>query len=151
MKKVYRHVRIGHEVRVMLFMAMMALMVAPVQSGVAIVVAADSQIGNLSQSQVKNVFLGKLVVLPDGSTVTPIYQQSETAVFSEFNDTVLAKTESQITQYWARRVFAGKGSPPNSLADDKAVKAFVISLTGGVGYISVDAVDSTVKVVFRQE
>lgn len=151
MKKVNCHVNIGHEVRVMLFMVMMTLMVAPVQSGVAVVVAADSQIGNLSQSQVKNVFLGKMVVLPNGDKVSPVYQQAELPIYSEFNEKVLAKTESQITQYWARRVFAGKGAPPDSLADDKAVKAFVISLSGGVGYISTDAIDSSVKVVFRQE
>lgn len=120
-------------------------------AGVAVVVAPGSGIGELSGSQVKNVFLGKLDVVSGGVQVEPVNQSDDGALYAEFCDKILNKTVEQLSQYWARRVFSGKGTPPRSLDSDAAVKAYVGSMPNAIGYISSDAVDSSVKVIYRAD
>jgi hypothetical protein len=47
-------------------------------------------------------------------------------------------------------VFTGKGTPPKEVADDAAVKSFVATTPGAVGYIDESKVDASVKVLLKK-
>ena len=88
--------------------------------------SADS----LTSVQVKNIFLGKLTSLPDGTKVTVIEHKGGDAVKEEFYDKVVGKAPSQLKAYWAKIIFTGEGFPPKAHSGDKAVKNHVAVTNG---------------------
>ena len=100
----------------------------------------------VTNDELAKVYLGSSARL-DGVSVKPIDQAEGAPARSQFYDKVVGKSESQLKRYWSQRVFSGKGKPPPSLADDQAVKDWVATTPGGIGYIDGGAVDGSVKVL----
>ena len=65
----------------------------------------------------------------------------------KFYTDVVGKSEAQLKRHWSQLVFTGKGKPPPSVADDQAVKDWVASTPGAIGYIDGGSVDASVKVL----
>jgi ABC-type phosphate transport system substrate-binding protein len=100
----------------------------------------------VTNDELSKVYLGNSKSL-GGVDVNPVDQAEGSGTRGEFYDKVVGKSESQLKRYWSQRVFSGKGKPPPSLADDQAVKDWVASTPGGIGYIDSGAVDGSVKVL----
>ena len=100
----------------------------------------------VNNDELAKVYLGNSKSL-GGVDVNPVDQSEGSGARGEFYDKVVGKSESQLKRYWSQRVFSGKGKPPPSLADDQAVKDWVASTPGGIGYIDGGAVDGSVKVL----
>lgn len=126
-------------------------LVSQASAGVVVIVSPDSNIDSLSKSQVKSVFLGKVKSLPNGETAVPVNQSESSPVYDAFNKNVLGKSSAKILQYWASRVFSGKGSPPEVVPDDKAVIEFVKSQKGAIGYVDSSSADDSVKVIYSAD
>lgn len=120
-------------------------------AGVAVIVSANNNTQSLSQAHVKSIFLGKTNKLPDGTTVVPVYQTETSETYKQFNSTVLEKNNKQLLNFWAKRVFTGKGVPPKALENDQAVISHVKTIPGGIGYIDSRSVDASVKVIYQAE
>lgn len=114
---------------------------------VVVISNASSNISKASSEQVMNLFLGKSDSLSGVNGLQAIDQQEGNSVRDRFYDSTGNKTSSQVRAYWARIIFSGKGKPPQALPSDAEVKKFVAGNTSAIGYISKDAVDSTVKVI----
>lgn len=127
------------------------LFAGQVSAAVAVVVSADSNLSSMTKGEIRSVFLGKKRVLPNGIEAAPVNQPEKSAIYDAFNEDVLEKPSSKVLQYWARRVFSGKGSPPQTVDDDAAVKSHVTSTRGGIGYIDSSSVDGSVKVLYRAD
>ncbi|HHS84218.1 MAG TPA: phosphate ABC transporter substrate-binding protein [Gammaproteobacteria bacterium] len=122
------------------------------QSAVADIVVITNKASNvdtLSASQVKALFLQKEKSFADGSSVMLSDQNSGSAVRKEFGKKILGKSQKKLKRYWSKRVFAGKGVPPKVVGDDTAVKEWVAKTPNSLGYINADALDDSVKVVFK--
>lgn len=102
---------------------------------------------SMTAQQVKALFLAKTKKL-SGVKAKPVDQQEGKSIRSAFVKKVLGKTEDQLKAYWARLAFSGKAVPPKLLSNDDAIKAFVASTPGGIGFIDKKNVDDSVKVVF---
>ena len=61
------------------------------------------------------------------------------------------KDASQIKAYWAKRVFTGKGTPPEIKPSESAVVRWVAGGSGRIGYVSAGAVDGSVRVLLRRQ
>jgi len=123
-------------------------------ASVAIASAEVAVIGNVSTSsldakQVKSIFLGKTDKLPDGSAVEVIDIKEGSAVRDEFYGKVVGKNTSRIKAYWGKRIFTGKGTPPDTVAFEADVKAWVAGASGRIGYVSAGALDGSEKVLLR--
>ena len=114
---------------------------------IAVIVNPGSGISSLSAGDAKKIFLAKTKKLPNGKSAMLVEQAEGSAVRDAFNDKVLKKSSSQYKAYWSKIIFSGKGSPPKSVADDAAVKAFVAGNANAIGYIDSGAVDGTVSAV----
>ncbi len=126
-------------------------LVSQASAGVVVIVSPDSNIDSLSKSQVKSVFLGKVKSLPNGETAVPVNQAETSPVYDTFNKKILGKSSTKVLQYWASRVFSGKGSPPEVVPDDQAVIEFVKSKKGAIGYIDSASASGSVKVIFSTD
>ena len=126
-------------------------LVSQASAGVVVIVSPDSGLDGLSKSQIKSVFLGKVKNLPNGEAAVPVNQAESSPVYDAFNQKVLGKSSAKVLQYWASRVFSGKGSPPEVVPDDKAVIEFVKSNKGAIGYIDSASADGSVKVIYSAD
>lgn len=120
----------------------------PAQGETVVIVSKQSAIAQLSEVEVKAIFLGKMTKLPSGTDIHVLLQDATTAVHAEFLDRLLAKTDAQFKSLWARRVFTGAVTPPLQLTDDRAVLDHIARVPGSIGYVSHDAVTDSVRVVY---
>jgi ABC-type phosphate transport system substrate-binding protein len=101
------------------------------------------------ENTVKNLYLGKTVQLDNGVRVEVVDLPNGSPVREEFYQKVIGKDTTQIRAYWAKRIFTGKGSPPETRLDEQAVVRWVKEAPGRIGYVSAEAVDGTVRVLMR--
>ena len=117
------------------------------QAELAIIAHPSNTLSGIDQSEVERIYLGRSRSFPGGGAVKPMDQAPGNPMRDKFFASVLGMTEAQVTGYWSRRMFSGKGTPPDTLTDDLAVKARVANDPTGLGYVREDVVDSSVKVL----
>lgn len=130
--------------RILTIVALALLTASPAFAG-KVVVAANSSQGSLDKAGVQAIFLGRTAQV-GGQPAVVVFQKGPTR--APFESGVVGRAGAQLASHWSRLVFTGRAKAPEDLADDAAVKAKVASTPGAIGYISDDAVDGTVKVLF---
>jgi ABC-type phosphate transport system substrate-binding protein len=103
----------------------------------------------LSNEQIKSIFLGKLKNLPDGSKVIPLGRGEKSDIYSNFNKKILKKSNKQIKAYWSRLVFTGRDVPPKIIDTDADILDLVSKNPSLIGYISSGRADNSVRVVLE--
>jgi len=122
---------------------------APLWAEVVVIGHPGITADSLSVKQVAKIWLGKSKRIPGGGKAKVVDQKPGSAVRDEFYKKAVRKTDSQLKSYWAKVMFTGKGAPPKALADDAAVKDWVVATPGGLGYVDSGSVDDKVKVLLR--
>ncbi len=115
---------------------------------IAVIVHAGHAESSLTKNQVRAIFLGKTSKYPGGGAAEPVGQAEDSLLYASFVEKVLRKNTAKLKAYWASRVFSGKGTPPQSLSDDEAIKDHVSKHKEAIGYVASDSVDDSVKVIF---
>lgn len=130
--------------------ALVALLLIPLNliADVLVVTGAKSPSITLSKNQLRDIFLGKVASLPDGSSATPIDQPESNPLRDEFYSKVANMSAAQAKAHWAKLHFTGRGVPPREGTDSDDVKRIVNSTPGAIGYIEQHSLDSSVKVIF---
>lgn len=126
------------------------LLIQPAMAEIAVVVSAKSPVGNLTQEQVSQIFLGKASSFPGGQTAMPIDQSEGQAARDEFYTKVTGKSPAQLKAYWSKLIFTGKGQPPKEVPNAAEVKKLVANNPNTIAYIEKGSVDSSVKVVYSE-
>jgi ABC-type phosphate transport system substrate-binding protein len=140
------------------FRAAVALALSlPMLSGLAgadLLVIGNAQIGvsSLSEQMIGDLYLGKAVQLASGKRIQVVDLPNGHPAREEFYRRVLGRDPAQIRAYWAKRIFTGKGTPPEIRPDERAVIKWVSEAPGRIGYVRSEALyDSDVKVLLRKE
>ncbi len=120
-------------------------------AGVVVIVNPSAKVSEITPKQAKSLFLGKAKKLPDGEKAKVVDQSKSSASREVFLKKVLKKSEKKLKAYWSKQVFSGKASPPKQLDDDAAVKSYVSSTAGAIGYIDSASLDDSVKPVLTIE
>lgn len=117
------------------------------EADLAVVVSVDNPANSISEEELASVFLGKSRQLKGGTKVVPIDQLEGESPREEFYNRIIRKSQSQLNSYWSRLIFAGKGRPPYAVSNDQEVLEFVSANPNMIGYVDVDAVNDSVKVI----
>jgi ABC-type phosphate transport system substrate-binding protein len=115
---------------------------------VVVVVSSKSPVVALSKIQIADIFLGKTRRFPEGTPAVAIDQVDGSAARDEFYMRLTGKTAAQLTAYWSKIIFTGRGLPPSTVANSVEVKKRIIENPATIGYIDRSLVDGTVKVLF---
>ena len=115
---------------------------------IVVIVNAESKVKNLNSDYAKMIFMKKIKELPNGEVLIPLDQSSETEIYNTFYEAVANKSKSRMSQYWAKRVFTGKGEAPEILSSDEEVIRRVMNSIDSVGYINAESLVDGVKVVY---
>ncbi len=120
-----------------------------VSSAEIAVIVNPSNSENLTQADIKRIFLGKMKSYSNGSKIVPFNQNKSSNIKPLFDSTVLGKSPGQMKAYWSKILFSGKGKPPKAVPDDQAVLNAVISESAAIGYVDSANITDKVKVIAR--
>ncbi len=111
------------------------------------VIVHPSNGASLDAKTIEKLFLSKAKSFPGGGEAVPINQAEGAGPRLEFDEKVLGKSASQLTAYWSKLVFTGKGTPPKDVGSDAEVVSLIGANPNMIGYVDAGAVDGSVKVV----
>lgn len=114
---------------------------------VVVIVNSASPISSASADDIAQIFLGKRNDI-GGNDVVAVDQVEGNASRTVFYDKVVEKSPSQLTAYWSRLIFTGKGSPPEQVGSDAEVAEAVAEDEEAIGYVDSSAVTEGVKVIY---
>ena len=133
-----------------------ALLLTPVlasfshaETAVIVSLKNNNSYTSIDKDLITRIFLGKVSDFPDGTDVTPLYLKQGDYAREAFNRDFLSKSESQLSGYWSRLRFAGKGEAPEEVGSATELKALVANDPSLIGYIDSSDVDGTIKVVHQ--
>ena len=113
----------------------------PADAGDAFKVIVNAKLTGqaVSRETLAQVFLGRVDRWGDGKPIAAVDQSTTSPVRAAFSQAVLNMSILSVRQYWTRSIASGR-VPPLARSTDEDVIAFVSSRTGGVGYVSAEAI-----------
>ena len=114
---------------------------------IAVVVGTKSAIESVTLDTLRELYLRRRRVWPDGSRADPVNLPADSPVRQMFSERVLGRAPRDLGSYWDRRYFEGI-RPPLVLQTSEAVCAYVGVEPHAIGYLPLDGVDrATCRVV----
>jgi ABC-type phosphate transport system substrate-binding protein len=89
----------------------------------------------ITPKNVQRIFLGKEKKFSNGLETIPINQVHGSSARELFDNNRLDRSSTQISAYWSKFVFTGKGVPPIEVSDDASVVDLVANNKNAIGYI----------------
>lgn len=126
---------------------LLSTVISTVQAEIAIITHPGVNEIGMSREKVADIYMGKKKTYTDGTVVRPVDQAADTTVRNRFYRSVIRMSNSEVNRYWAKLKFTGKGTPPKVISGDEAVRDWVASHPGAIGYIDGKYLDKSVKVV----
>lgn len=129
------------------FLSLLMYSANVVYADTAVIVSSSNSNAAMDSKLISRIYLGKSSKFPNGDQAIPVDQSDGNASRDGFNDKILGKNSSQLKAYWSRLIFTGKGTPPQQVGDDAAIKELIAKNPNMIGYIDSASVDDSVKVV----
>lgn len=121
--------------------------VAEAPSPLAIVVAKNSPLTNISLYELKHLYLGEFIAGPEGKRLIPLNHPSQSRERIAFDATVLGMTPDQGAAYWIDRRIRGQSGSPRAVDSPELIQRIVSRLDGAVAYVRVDAVRPEMRIL----
>ncbi|MBI4859387.1 MAG: hypothetical protein HY815_03895 [Candidatus Riflebacteria bacterium] len=114
---------------------------------IAVVVNPDSPVAEISTASLRAIYLGQATSLA-GAPVLPVNYKSNTPIRTAFEKALMGMEPERVNEHWKSQKFLGFGdNQPVIYTSAEAVKKFVSRQKGGIGYLPLSQVDSTVFLV----
>ncbi|GBL03228.1 phosphate ABC transporter substrate-binding protein [Glaciecola sp. KUL10] len=111
------------------------------------VIVNPSNTNDLDAKKVQRLFLGKDKKFPDGSEVLAVNLTADSSTRNNFDEKILGRNSSQVSAYWSKLVFTGKGIPPKEVSSDAEVIDLVSKNPSVIGYVDSSSLIDGVKVI----
>lgn len=131
------------------FAAFLALFVVPCYAELVVVANPDAPVRSFSKEDVARIYLKKTKTFPNGEEVVPLSQPDFPEKDAEFFMAITGKSRVQLSAYWARLMFTGKGRPPLDGENDQKILQKITEDAKYIGYIDASNLDGSVKVLYR--
>ena len=113
----------------------------PHADSIAVVIGTKSDIGDVTLDTLRELYLRRRRVWPDGSRVIPVNLPVDSDVRQRFSKRVLGRLPQDLSSYWDRLYFDGI-QPPVVLRTPEAVCAYVATEPKAIGYLPTKDVDT---------
>lgn len=103
---------------------------------IVVIVNEANPVANLSMSDLKKIFLSERSHWDTGKSVDPVMPAPGAPERSAFLKLVCGMSDADLGKYFMRAVFTGRSIvPPREVGNAPAVKAFVASTPGAIGFV----------------
>ena len=127
----------------------LTLLAASARAEIAVIVNIDNDTPDLENREVVNLFMGRNLYFEDGSLAFRLDQSPTSTTRQAFYQALLGKSIAEVNAYWARLLFTGRASPPQTLSGATSVLEAVRKNKNAIGYVDIEDLDDSVKVVAR--
>ena len=118
------------------------------QEPLAIIVNTSNPVDDLSQPELRRIFLGERSHWPNARRITLVMMEPGQPERKALVTEVCQMNESDFGRHFLQGVFTGEVFvSPKTLASPVGVRKFVFNVPGAIGYLRASDVDSSVKVV----
>ncbi|MBF0382316.1 MAG: phosphate ABC transporter substrate-binding protein [Magnetococcales bacterium] len=124
------------------------MLTTPVMAELVVITSSENENLSLTKKEIKKLFLGKKKKIK-GVRLVPVDQTNGTKDQKKFIKKVLNKTPKKLKAYWARKIFSGKGTPPQHMKDALAVKEWIKNNPQAIGYIDDSDVENSLHIVYK--
>jgi ABC-type phosphate transport system substrate-binding protein len=152
MPSVKRHgVRAGFGVVVALAIGLWPISSVPAESSVrlAVIVNPSVAVTSVGAAELSSIFTRATRNWKDGTTIRALNLQPGSPERTEFDRAVLDMSPERSSQYWMDRQIRGEDGAPKAIGQAEIVARLVPTLSGAIGYVPEDKVDTKVRVVAR--
>ncbi|MEW6487028.1 MAG: hypothetical protein AB1578_03815 [Thermodesulfobacteriota bacterium] len=101
----------------------------------------------ISRNVLRAIFGMRLRTWGDGTPIVVFVLDDRSKVHDSFSKMKLNIFPHQLRQAWDRLVYSGTGQAPISLQSELEMRARVAATPGGIGYLSNEWIDETVRVL----
>jgi len=119
----------------------------PAEQALAVVVARDSPINDLSYFELRRLYLGDDLRGPGGNKLIPLNRDSKSAERIGFDRSVLGLSPEAAARYWIDRRIRGQSGPPKVVEPASVLQRVVARVPFTVTYVRREDVSSDVKIV----
>jgi hypothetical protein len=112
----------------------------PSPNGIAIVVGRNSAVKNVTQDELREIYLRRQRLWHDGTRAIPVNLPPTNPVRDAFSRLVLGRSTQDTVTYWNTRYFEGI-TPPQVLPSTRAIILFLEAEPGAIAYLPVADVD----------
>jgi hypothetical protein len=116
------------------------------RASLAVIVAKNFPIDNLSFGDLKRLYAGTPVVA-GGKSLIPITYPKHATERVGFDQSVLGMSADEAGRYWVDRKIRGQSGPPKAVDSPDVVIRVVTKVEGAVGYVRPNAAVQGVKVL----
>lgn len=114
---------------------------------VVVIANKDNLVKLLTKKQVIDIYMGRTSLFPDGQAALPIDQDSDSPIRKLFYRSLVNKTVNEINAYWARLIFSGRATPPQTIDSAQSIIEFIKDNKAAIAYIRKEELTDDVKVV----
>jgi len=111
---------------------------------IAVIVGRDSFITRVSMDDLRELYLRRRRVWPNGERAIPINLPPDNPLRERFSRLVLGRSAQDLLTYWNARYFEGI-TPPTVLPSSAAVRAYLAAEPAAIGYVPTADVDDTCR------
>jgi hypothetical protein len=113
----------------------------------AIIVAPDSKLKNLSFGDLRHVFQSERITDPDGNKLIPLNHPPKTVDRVGFDQSVLGMDAETVGRFWIDRKIRGGSGPPRTVESLSTLRRVVEKLPGAIGYIRPAQLSNEVRAI----
>jgi len=135
--------------------ALVGLACNAVCADVAVIVNSETGLSALTREELVNIYMGRLRRFPNGEAALPLDLPADSPEKNQFYRALVNKSLADIDAYWARLLFSGRTSPPETVNTADRMLDKVAANANAVGYANLDAAlkrsrtDKRIKIVLE--
>lgn len=126
---------------------LLLLLSVEVTADIALVTHPENPLTTLDIADARRLFLKQTYVFPGGGRAQVATLSRHSGLQLEFEKNVLNMSSSQLKSYWAKYLFTGQNRPPREFNSEEEIKQWIAVTPGALGYLHVNQVDDSVKVL----
>jgi hypothetical protein len=130
---------------------LLALAPRPVRAGsdvaLAVIVAPNSKLTNISRDDLRRVFQSERLTDPDGNRLIALNHPPKTVDRVGFDQAVLGMDAEAVGRFWIDRKIRGGSGPPRTVESLATLRRVVEKLPGAIGYIRLAQLTNEVRVI----
>ena len=114
---------------------------------IVVVVNPANPVETLTNKELVDMYMGRSLYFPDGSLIIRLDQDPESEIRKQFYRSLVNKSVADVNAYWAKLLFTGRATPPQTVGGAKGVLQAVENNRNAIGYIDSSELNDSVKVV----
>ena len=129
--------------------ATLGTLALPARADISVVVHRDSEVRQLSRTEVSNLYLGHGLQTGKFPRFLVLERPRDSEIRRRFFNRLNGMDLDRVNALWARLQFSGEALPPTPLQEDRRVLQALRAYPEAIGYVDSTALDGSVREILR--